>query len=290
MRLEMLQIARLAPRILSEGTELVRTFVRQRHNVDGGFADRNGESDLYYTVFGLGCMHALEEPVPKQRVAAWLAGYGDGAGLELVDLCALARCWAGIGGLSAEQVPRLLARIEQFRAPAGGYNGNADASLGNPYGNYLALGAFQDLNCSPKRPQELVQGCQASRSADGGYANAEGLPKGNTPAAAAVESVLRNLEARIPEEAGSWILAQAYQQGGFFATPGAPMPDMLSTATALHALAGMAIDFEAIKEPCLDFIDSLWVNQGAFFGSWGDSTLDCEYTYYALLALGHLSL
>ena len=43
-------------------------------------------------------------------------------------------------------------------------------------------------------------------------------------------------------------------------------------------------------ETCLDFIDTLWTARGGFFGHWEDTHLDCEYTYYALLALGHLSL
>ena len=77
---------------------------------------------------------------------------------------------------------------------------------------------------------------------------------------------------------------------GFNAIPDAPMPDLLSTAVALHALTGMRADLSPIKESCLDFIDSLWVNKGSFYGNWSEETLDVEYTYYALLALGHLSL
>jgi hypothetical protein len=69
----------------------------------------------------------------------------------------------------------------------------------------------------------------------------------------------------------------------------APLPDLLSTATALHALAAMHVDFSAAKEPCLDFIDTLWSSKGGFYGTWEDDVLDCEYTFYALLALGHLS-
>ena len=71
--------------------------------------------------------------------------------------------------------------------------------------------------------------------------------------------------------------------------PVAPIPDLLSTATALHALAGMHVSFEDIKEKCLDFVDSLWTGR-AFCGTWEDDAQDSEYTYYALLALGHLSL
>jgi len=87
-----------------------------------------------------------------------------------------------------------------------------------------------------------------------------------------------------------WLLERCQPRGGFLASTGIPMPDLLSTATALHALAAMHVPLGGLVEPCLDFVDSLWTNRGGFFGSWADETADCEYTYYALLALGHLSL
>ena len=70
----------------------------------------------------------------------------------------------------------------------------------------------------------------------------------------------------------------------------APMPDLLSTAVALHALDGLQTDYRPYKEMCLDYIDTLWSAEGGFHGNWSDDVLDCEYTYYGLLALGHLSL
>ena len=72
--------------------------------------------------------------------------------------------------------------------------------------------------------------------------------------------------------------------------PTAPIPDLLSTATTLHALARLGKPLDDIKEPCLDFVDTLWTNHGSFYGHWADDQLDSEYTYYGLLALGHLSL
>jgi hypothetical protein len=67
------------------------------------------------------------------------------------------------------------------------------------------------------------------------------------------------------------------------------MPDLLSTATALHALAGLAVPLAPVRERCLDFLDSLWTNAGGFYGHWADDHLDCEYTFYALMALGLLA-
>ena len=73
--------------------------------------------------------------------------------------------------------------------------------------------------------------------------------------------------------------------------PLAPMPDLLSTATTLHALACLEREVPApIRERCLDFIDTLWSAEGGFHGHWADDHLDAEYTFYGLLALGHLSV
>ena len=102
--------------------------------------------------------------------------------------------------------------------------------------------------------------------------------------------ILRHLDSTPDRTLADWLLARCHRDGGFFAAARAPMPDLLSTATALHALAALQADIEAVREACLDFVDTLWTNSGAFCGSWADPALDCEYTYYGLLALGHLSL
>jgi prenyltransferase beta subunit len=81
-----------------------------------------------------------------------------------------------------------------------------------------------------------------------------------------------------------------HPDGGFLAMPRAPIPDLLSTATALHALACLEEPLpQSAREACLDFLDSLWTAEGGFHGHWADDHLDVEYTFYGLLALGHLS-
>src|SRR5690348_15058675 len=103
--------------------------------------------------------------------------------------------------------------------------------------------------------------------------------------------LLRHLgDPSIDPAIGRWFLSCFDEQGGFRPAPAAPVPDLLSTATALHALASLKVDLGERKELCLDFVDTLWTNRGGFYGHWDDSHADCEYTYYALLALGHLSL
>jgi hypothetical protein len=151
------------------------------------------------------------------------------------------------------------------------------------------LGAYQDLDRELPNASAMLNCIQSLRAEDGGYANQHDVPMGLTPPTAAAATLLRHLDQPVPPETGDWLLARCRPEGGFFATPMAPIPDLLSTATALHALSGMHVDLAPIREPCLDFVDSLWTNQGTFYGSWMDDEPDCEYTYYGLLALGHLT-
>ena len=81
----MLQIARLSPKQLGESAELVAGFLNSQLKDDGGFQDRAGNSDLYYTVFGLEGLIALRAAVPAST-AAYLGGFGAGEGLDLVHL------------------------------------------------------------------------------------------------------------------------------------------------------------------------------------------------------------
>jgi len=293
----MLQVARLAPKVLGgEAARLVAAFLRSQQNEDGGFKDRQGRSDLYYTVFGVDALAALQESIDAERLHAFATSFGDGAGLDFVHLSALARCWTAVGKNAAPASTRMavVERLARFRARNGGFNSAPKSARGSAYGAFLGLAAHQDLNVLLPEPMELVRSLKFLETEDGAWTNEVfgrgAMPVGATNATAAAVTVLRNLNMPVNAAVGEWLLAQAHPQGGFLAVPGAPIPDLLSTATALHALAGLGTSFEKIKEPCLDFVDSLWINEGSFHGNWADDHLDCEYTCYGLLALGHLSL
>lgn len=289
----MLQVARLAPKLLGEeAAALAAAFFRSQMNDDGGFRDRAGASDLYYTVFGLDGLLALRIDVPAGQVADYLRTFGDGEGLDFVHLSCLARCWASLPPNVRERVPAraILDRVESFRSADGAYHASPGSERGDLYGCFLALGAYEDLGVDLPDPAAMLRCAESLRTPDGGYANDAGLHVGLTPPTAAAATLFRHLGGQTPSGVADWLLARHHPEGGFFATPLAPIPDLLSTATALHALVGMHADIERIKEPCIDFIDTLWTNRGAFHGNWADERVDCEYTYYGLLALGHLSL
>ena len=291
LRLEMLQVARLAPKLLGDAAALVEAYLRDQFDDAGGAVDRAGKSDLYYTVFTLEGLLALQAEVPADRVTPYLQSFGDGAELDLVHVACLARCWAALpkGSLATEVASRIATNVERFRCPDGGYAAEVGSTKGTVYHSFLALGAYQDLGQSCPNTSGLAMCVKALRTADGGYANSADLPVGSTTVTAAAVTLLRHLDQPKPDGVGEWILGQFHKEGGFRAAPQAPLPDLLSTATALHALAGLQVDFAAIQEPCLDFVDTLWTGR-AFCGHWAEQQPDSEYTYYGLLSLGHLSL
>ncbi len=296
LRLEMLQVARLAPKMLGDSAKLVRGFFARQFSAEGGGRDREGRADLYYTIFalaGLQAMQDLENGKWKMENGKWLAQFGDGAALDFVHLGALARCWAAVGleKMPAGLAAAVLARIEGFRAHDGGYDGEVGAEHGNAYGCFVALGAYQDLRGELPEALRMVQCLKFLETPDGAWANARGLRIGSTNATAAAVTLLHQLGLPIHPGVGDWLLAQAHPDGGFRAMPAAPLPDLLSTATTLHALACLETPVpEPVRERCLDFIDTLWSAEGGFHGHWADDHLDAEYTFYGLLALGHLSV
>ncbi|HWH71214.1 MAG TPA: prenyltransferase/squalene oxidase repeat-containing protein, partial [Candidatus Sulfotelmatobacter sp.] len=287
LRLEMLQVARRAPKLLGESADLVRAFLLGQVHPDGGFRDRAGNPDLYYTSFGLAGAAALltDGPLPAEAlswVSTYLARFGQGEALDFVHQCCLARCWGGIweqapGAVSGSTIEGLLQRIERYRSQNGGYHLSSGSACGTAYGAFLAFGAYQDLDVPMPEAARVVESLKALETQDGAWTN-ERPPQlsccplpvpGATNATAAAIAVLRQLGAPVQAGAGEWLLARAHPQGGFLATPAAPMPDLLSTATALHTLAGLQMPLEHLRERSLDFIDSLWTNEGGFYGHWG---------------------
>ena len=288
----MLQVARLAPRQLGESVGLVADYLRGQFLPNGGGRDRAGNADLYYTVFALEGLLALQCDIPVEATANYLRSFGDGEELDFVHVACLARCWAALPVSVRRECPAeaILRHVARYRAGDGGYAAESGAATGTLYGSFLALGAYQDCGHDFPEPLKLVANTRFLRSDDGGYANQADVPIGLTPSTAAAATLLRNLGEPVDDSIVAWLLARRHTDGGFFATPLAPLPDLLSTATALHALSGMRIDLSSVREGCLDFIDTLWTARGGFHGNWADDELDSEYTYYGLLALGHLSV
>ena len=138
----MLQVARLAPTLLGDSRELVSGFFHRSLNPDGGFADRAGDSDLYYTVFGLEGLLAVHEPLPDST-AAYLQRFGSGETLDFVHLTCLARAWGSLSrtGPPSETSSEMESRLAGFQSADGGFAVSPGSATGSAYACVLAMGA-----------------------------------------------------------------------------------------------------------------------------------------------------
>lgn len=273
----MLALAAGAAALLdADATDGLRRFLRGCRTADGAFRGRTTASDLYYTSFGLALARLFGE-TPDAREAAWLRGFGDGAGLDLVHFASLVR-----GLALADALPDPAAwrgRLAGFRLPDGSWAASRGGPAGGPYAAFLALLALEDLGGADD-PGATARSVLACRSPDGGY--------GTTSVTAAAVVVLSTAGLAAPPSTLDWLLARRDPRGGWRGGTDTPAPDLLSTAVALAALRIAGRTAPDPVEPDVDFIERHLRPGGGFAGHPADPVADVEYTWYALLALGAL--
>lgn len=279
IRRQMLKAASRAEISLGNRAESVVRFITGRVSEDGGFKDRAGKSDLYYTVFGIEALLALGVDIPREKFTSYLAQFEHAQSLDFIHLACLVRCWAD---LTCPVQPGIRNTIAQRI-------GNRLAEHDTIYTCFLALCAYQDLGVQISGNKTFVDCVRSHRTVDGGYANEFGFKVGATPSTAAAVTILHHLNEPVPKQAIDRLFSCIGPNGGFRVMPQVGDADLLSTATALHALSEADVPMLDIRQQCLDFVDGLWEPDGGFCASSTDRTADCEYTYYALLAMGHLS-
>jgi len=305
---EMLEAARRGGRLLGKPLAGMESFLLGRICDDGGFASPAGSTDLYYTMFGIESMAAIGVGVPGEKLRPYLDAFGTGDTLDLVHLACLVRCLrqlekkgtrCQLGGRLpactsrakhkpaglAVKAPRLAENIEKFRAEGGGYSHLPACGPATAYGCFLAAGAYQDLGLEIPRPGGIAAKIGGMLREDGSYGNVT-TAAGTTPSTAAAVTALAALGQRPPDKTARWLLERRCNEGGFTAAAGLPQPDLLSTAVTLHALwviGGPSGPDDKTRAFVLDHR----TEGGGFHGGPG-SVEDCEYTFYGLLALGHL--
>jgi prenyltransferase beta subunit len=271
--------------------ERIIAFAAAQQRPDGGFGGRDGAgSDLYYTVFGAAVLDILGQRRRLKPLRGYVKSIARGGDLDFVHLVCLARLHARTAPWGFMTRRRILDAIESYRSADGGYHhARQNAAHGTPYAAFLATLACTDYGRRPvPRREALLESLKASRTPDGAYANEVDASTGHTNATAAAVLVRHYSGLDADPALAEWLMARHDARGGFLANPHAPIPDLLSTATALFALQAMDVSLDAIREVCTEFVELLWQENGGFSGHLVDDTPDCEYTFYALLALGVL--
>jgi len=172
-------------------------YLQGKQNPDGGFPDREGGSDLYYTGFALRGLAVLDALSPEvcTRAADFLrnsltrqASVVDFYSLLYACLLVQASGGPDVLALSPPDWPdRVAATLETFRTADGGYAKTAGNPGGSTYHTFLVGLCYELLGRSLPRPDEVIRFVLSRRREDGGFVEIAPMRRsGTNPTAAAV--------------------------------------------------------------------------------------------------------
>ncbi|MBI2803844.1 MAG: geranyl transferase [Planctomycetes bacterium] len=279
-------------------------FLTVQQNPDGGFSGREGESDLYYTGFGLRGLSVLDALTPElaERAVGFLRGCLTRQ-TSVVDFfsflysCALVQAASGLDVLadSPPDWPRRVAdTLASFRTSDHGYNKSPGATSGSTYHTFLVGLCFELLGQTLPNPDDVLRFVQARRRDDGGYVEVAAMRRSGTNPTAAAIGLLhllkgRNLPAAEVETTIDYLAEMPSMEGGLRANDKIPLADLLSTFTGGWTLAQLGALDRINTRQAFQYVQSLERPEGGFLGGVWDEATDVEYTFYGLgsLALLH---
>lgn len=290
-------IARAACAMLDpEAHAAVADYVRRARHAGGGFCDRKGEEDVYYTAFGLDAVLALGIRLDApERLRAYLYAQADRSP-GFVAAASVIRCLGALRRLGQEASGDRDYGLDLLGRMLAGQRADGGRPPEHPavepltvYAVFLIAQAHADLGMAWTGAATALAGVDVRRAQDGGYANHPGRASGTTTATAAAALLFHHVgdDGRAREAAG-WLARVRDGRGGYRTALATPTPDLLSTAVALYAERVCAAQALPPLGPQAAYIESLW-EQGGFRGHAADATPDIEYTFYGLLALGALA-
>ncbi|MDP2335504.1 MAG: prenyltransferase/squalene oxidase repeat-containing protein [Bacteroidota bacterium] len=305
---QMIDLLRNAFDLLDEqGRAEVLQFVLSQQNPDGGFQDRGGRSDLYYSLFGMMMLRAVEKetgdrrpkivdraPFPERstehsrRSREAVEGNPKLASESILKLRQF---------VAKQSVPKLPGFIEKCCLVLLQKDLKTDRfsrikalySLGKSFWkerdsinlSYRSFVLFLTLDAVLPFPGILILGAKRML--------ARTIVDPHSPCSEVAAKVfLQKMMNQDSSKEQELLMSFGCESGGFKAFSHLQQADTLSTAVALFALNFVGSDLRLMKPACFDFIRE-YFSDGAFLSGDGDQTADVEYTFYGLLALGVLA-
>jgi len=288
----MIALLRNALSLLDEqGRDEVLQFLINQQNPDGGFHDRGGRSDLYYSLFGGLMLRAAEKetedrrpkaedrkPLPEREAV-------EGAILKLKQF---------VARQSNSEVPGFIEKcclvlLQKELKPGQNSQFRSLISLGKSFWkerhsinlSYRSFVLFLTLDAVLPFRGILKIGVKRMLTRTT-------IDQHSPCSEVAARVFLQKMMNQDGSEDQELLKSFACETGGFKAFATQNNADMLSTAVALFALNFAGCDLLLLKPACLDFIGQNF-SDGAFLSGDGDPTTDVEYTFYGMLALGVLT-
>ena len=288
---------------LASGLEQVDPLIRKNHSdyllraqqPDGGFAGRQGGSDLYYTTFGMRGLSVLGDlyGAPAELAAKFLTSQlaRQQSIVDFFSLFYAANLLTASAGIdifeSADSgwQDRVAGFLETLRRDDGGYAKAAEGVAGSTYHTFLVLLVYELLNREIPKPTQIVDFLDSQRADGGGWREIRASKRAGTnptAAAAATLKILGRMDRVDREPTLDFLCEMQTDEGGLRANTRIPIADLLSSFTGGLTL----IDLNAFNEIDLDalrrFVQSLQLPTGGFRAADWDEAHDVEYTFYGL--------
>ena len=277
-------------RLSPASRKAIAAYIKSQEVETGGFRNKIGDADLYYTFFGLMCALLLGVKVRIKQHRNFLKQFD----IKQLDLPHFVAYVQTARLLFAFLVPAFLHRrgvglVSSF-IPLGVahdlnrlMNDNKRVPMNDPCSPYSVFLAKIAVGMEKSDIQWYREQMSGYQTTSGGWSNIRGGTSPSLNATVSGMMILWQMKQAVPLRTIEWLKAQQHPSGGFMAVPDAPVPDLLSTSTALLALNTYN---NTSCYPVKEFIQAHWRDNGGFAGTFADETTDCEYTLYGLLALG----
>jgi geranylgeranyl transferase type-2 subunit beta len=277
-------------------------YLRAAQQSDGGFAGREGGSDLYYTSFALRSLALLGElnGTVAARAAEFLKTRLAGQ-VPIVDFLSLMYAAFVLNLASGLDVfalqPASWRRgvgeaLEQLRRDDGGYAKTAEGQASSMYHSFLVVLCQQLLEQPTPEPGRLTDFVRSRRREDGGFVEMSVMKRsGTNPTAAALGllKIFSTLDEATRAGTVDFLAEMQTDEGGLRANTRIPIADLLSTFTGLLTLADLGHAEEIDLAAARHYVDSLQLPTGGFHGAAWDAGQDVEYTFYGFGATALLA-
>jgi prenyltransferase beta subunit len=250
-----------------ESLKQMRSYVINQQTSEGGFPDRAGKCDVYYSLFGYYIAEALDVTTINAPLKHYVNKIVRTNNLSGINLHCASILYAKLFGLETFPI-QLKKKVLNDLHQTG--------SQLPIYSNFLSLLTYYYIK-DLKGIYRIIKGLKASDQSSE-------MPCPVTAAQLVLLSLARKPFTKTKER----LMSFYREKGGFTALQNTPTEDLLSTAVALYALNYTDSDIRLIKPDCLAYVDSLF-HDGGFRSTEPDVEIDIEYTFYGLLALGSLN-
>lgn len=270
-------------RLGSEAIQRVSGFIESQRTSEDAFMNKSGETDVYYTSFGWLLSHILGIGLNTEKKAAYLDKQLVSS-MDLVHYAAYMRCrmlhrlakkgkWRSLLNAGRQVSVRSLDSFEHL----------PHADKGSPYTRFIWMSLLEDTQ-NREEKEQLLAALEPYHVPEGGYSNLRDRRVATTNATVAALAVIGQTEGYKRDNKDLLYLQNTqHSTGGFKAGEGAPVPDLLSTATALFMMK--CYGMRPLRSAS-DFIEAHWLDSGGFSATLLEDSSDVEYTFYGLLALG----